>query len=519
MKNRQKIECVFTVALMGLLAVSAASQTITIGQEYYVLSVNGKAVGAVAAGTDTEELILKARRQVMQNTEGYALVDAEVKSQISSEKFQQLITNEQAVQILVKEITDTMLQEKKQAYTITSGTYSANFESKEQAVDFLEQVKNHTEGGEKFSIALELPAGEKEARKAEIVDPEAEGMETQVTAQAADSTETGVMGTASAGIVTALSKIYTNAKEESREEYQNQTGILAMEFADNVYGYENFVGADTFADVTESVREVTKEKETNTIYVVEAGDCLSIIAEKFDTTMESIVGLNQLESEEATLYLDQELIVAVPRPDISLRVSEGIVYEENYTADPEIIPNDAWYTTKEVVLQEGTEGYREVNALVTYENGLEAERKTLHITILAESVPAVVEQGTQIPPTYIKPISGGRFTSGFGKRWGRMHKGVDWAVSIGTPVSASSAGTVSVAGAVRGYGYAVYISHPDGRQTRYGHLSKVLVTPGQWVEQGQNIALSGNTGRSTGPHLHFEILIDGSQVNPLNYMN
>ena len=84
---------------------------------------------------------------------------------------------------------------------------------------------------------------------------------------------------------------------------------------------------------------------------------------------------------------------------------------------------------------------------------------------------------------------------------------------------ASAAGTVVKAGWGSGYGYVVYIQHSDGRQTRYGHLSKVLVSAGQTVSQGQKIALSGNTGVSTGPDLHFEILIGGVQVNPLKYLS
>ena len=104
-------------------------------------------------------------------------------------------------------------------------------------------------------------------------------------------------------------------------------------------------------------------------------------------------------------------------------------------------------------------------------------------------------------------------------RWGRMHKGVDWACPIGTAVMASCGGTVVQAGWSSGYGNCITIRHPDGKQTRYGHLSKILVSSGQKVTQGQKIALSGNTGRSTGPHVHFEIIINGSQVNPLPYLN
>lgn len=504
--HRQVAQTAAVAVFAGLMLLVATAQIVALGQNYYVISVNGEEIGSLSASADVEALMIKARRQVMQDAEGYAYVDAEVKADLCNEKFRKLLTSEQILSKLTTAIKDTAPYEKVPAYTITAGGYSANFASQQAAFDFLEQVKNRTEGGEEFTVALELAAGQKHARKAEII-------------KISEQNESQTQETASYGVTTALSTILQDALQAEKEEYQDQTGILSMNFADNVYGYENLVSEDSICDPTEQTDEVTKEKETNTIYVVEAGDCLSVIAEKFETTVDSIVALNELGSSEATVYLDQELTVAVPKPDISLRVTEGIVYEENYAADPQIIPNDAWYTTKEVLHQEGVDGQREVNAAVTYENGLEVERTNLHATVLEEAVPAVVEQGTQIPPTYIKPISGGRFTSGYGKRWGRMHKGVDWAVSVGTPVYASSAGTVSVAGAVRGYGYAVYINHPDGRQTRYGHLSKVLVSSGQTIEQGEKIALSGNTGRSTGPHLHFEILIEGSQVNPLNYMN
>ena len=164
-------------------------------------------------------------------------------------------------------------------------------------------------------------------------------------------------------------------------------------------------------------------------------------------------------------------------------------------------------------------------AIVTFENDKKISTEIVKEEVTYEAVAKIVERGTKIPPTYIKPISGGRQSSGFGRRnapkrgASTYHKGIDWATPTGTAVFASCGGTVAKAGWGSGYGYVVYINHPDGRQTRYGHLSKILVSAGQTVSQGQKIALSGNTGVSTGPHLHFEILIGGSQVNPLNYLN
>ena len=184
-----------------------------------------------------------------------------------------------------------------------------------------------------------------------------------------------------------------------------------------------------------------------------------------------------------------------------------------------------WYTTERKTLQEPSAGHRKVVAVVTFENDKEIDTEIIKEEVTYKAVPKIVERGTKIPPTYIKPISGGRLSSGFGSRSrptkgaSTYHKGIDWATPTGTAVVASCGGTVARAGWGSGYGYVVYINHPDGRQTRYGHLSKILVSAGQTVSQGQKIALSGNTGVSTGPHIHFEILINGSQVNPLKYLN
>ena len=118
---------------------------------------------------------------------------------------------------------------------------------------------------------------------------------------------------------------------------------------------------------------------------------------------------------------------------------------------------------------------------------------------------------------FVWPVHG-VLTSGFGWRWGRMHEGVDIAVANGTPVVAAKAGVVIVAGWMGGYGNLVVVDHGGGVATAYGHNTSVTVGVGQYVEQGQLIAYSGSTGHSTGPHVHFEVRINGSAVDPMGYL-
>jgi murein DD-endopeptidase MepM/ murein hydrolase activator NlpD len=134
-----------------------------------------------------------------------------------------------------------------------------------------------------------------------------------------------------------------------------------------------------------------------------------------------------------------------------------------------------------------------------------------------------LEQGTIAIPSTM-PVQGANYTSGFGVRSdpfrGRaaMHAGIDLAGPIGTPIYATADGVVDRTEWVNGYGNLVELDHGHGIQTRYGHLSRSMVTAGQHVKRGDLIALMGSTGRSTGSHLHYEVRLDGKAVNPIPFM-
>jgi murein DD-endopeptidase MepM/ murein hydrolase activator NlpD len=132
----------------------------------------------------------------------------------------------------------------------------------------------------------------------------------------------------------------------------------------------------------------------------------------------------------------------------------------------------------------------------------------------AATSPVVVSSGSG---ALAWPVSG-PVTSGFGMRWGRMHEGIDIGVGVGTPVRAAAAGTVIYAGWMSGYGNLVVIDHGNGLSTAYAHNSSLAVAVGQSVAAGEVVSYSGNTGNSTGPHVHFEVRVGGSAVDPLGYL-
>ncbi|HXH88676.1 MAG TPA: peptidoglycan DD-metalloendopeptidase family protein [Gaiellaceae bacterium] len=160
----------------------------------------------------------------------------------------------------------------------------------------------------------------------------------------------------------------------------------------------------------------------------------------------------------------------------------------------------------------------EVEGLLAQSATLSAKIQAAQSSAAAAS-PDPVRTQASVPSSsgYLWPAHG-VMTSSFGWRWGRMHEGIDIAVPSGTPVVASASGTVIVAGWMGGYGNLVVIDHGTGVATAYAHNTNVTVGNGQQVAQGQLIAYAGNTGNSTGPHIHFEVRVNGSAVDPLGYL-
>lgn len=510
-KIKIRLACVGALFL-GMLYV-AASEHVSLFMPYQQVMFNDVHICNVSENVDVEEIAKEVRKELAQAAEDKLVIDYRISITSAQRPFVSLTQEVELEEVLKEQLLAASVNGGVKSYTIEIDGYSASFSTLEEVKSLFSGVKNAADENRAFEPVIQKQEGHIKGIMTASLEPITPNVwESDIVPE--EKPGDGISAGVTASLMDSLEYVMANPYKDTY-----QTGILDIEFIEPIAIYESFVAAEELADVETELIEVTKEKETNKIYVVQSGDSLSLIAYENDTTVASIMALNGFKDANQIIRIEDELIIAVPEPDLMLRVTKGEVYEEDYRAEPTIILNDSWYTTKEVVHYEGTVGHRERNDIVTLENGVEVSREMIHENIMVVSEPAVIERGTIIPPTYIKPINGGRKTSNYGWRWGRLHKGVDWAVPEGTTVFASSAGTVVRADYNGAYGLCVLISHPDGRMTRYAHNSKLLVSAGQYVEQGEAIAKSGNTGRSTGPHVHFEMIINGSAVDPLKYIN
>ncbi len=513
----RKIKVAVLAVIVSIFFMPGYIKIESTGDNMFTVVLNGETVGEVGDRKTAEECLKQARKIMAGDGEELVLIDSNMELE-GKEVFWGHIDGEDAVtERMVEVLGRNVKQTLHRSYTVKINEYTVNLASKDEVLELLHSSVDKYDTRKEYDVELVLdPTRELNVLTTNIMTKEEKKAEEE---------ERDVF--APVGIYAALDEMFDAVEPAKEKEFSDyELGLISLEFGDDIEVVESYLAEEELTPLPDAIQEVTKDQEKNQIYEVVAGDSLSKIALENNLTVEKLVEMNEsIESENSMIRVGDEIIVTVPEPELSVERKEMMYYEEDYEAEIIYVDNDSWYTTETKTLQEPSAGHRKVVAEVSYRDRAETGREILKEEVTYEAVPKIVERGTKIPPTYIKPISGGRLTSNFGRRSrptrgaSSYHKGIDWATPVGTAVMASSAGTVAKAGWGSGYGYVVYINHADGRQTRYGHLSKVLVSQGQSVSQGQKIALSGNTGVSTGPHVHFEILINGSQVNPLKYLN
>lgn len=477
--------------------------------------VNGTLVGTVDDTSQIDGIVANARKRIAKDETGLVLMKADVVLRGSTEVFGVINSADEIEDNIYNLLKDTGVYAKESAYEIKINKYTVKLKTAEEVIQLLEAVKNQYDSDNAYSVELMLDP----KRELDVLTTEVQKNEEVITEDEQKQETLPI-----AGMAQKFEQFFVEANEY--EEVKFVQGLKSINFSEKVEVVRTYVNPEEISTLEEAISEVTKKTEKSVTYTVQPGDTVSEVAKKNGISVAQLVEMNPdtLKNEDTMLRVDDVLKVTSPEPELSvLRVEESYI-EENYNAEVQYIDNDEWYTTESKTLQQPQEGFRKIFADVTYKNDTKISTTIVYENIVSEAIPKIVERGTKTPPTYVYPISGGRMSSTFGKRKApkkgasTYHKGIDWAVPTGTPIRAACGGVVTRAGWGSGYGYCVYIRHPDGKETRYGHCSKVLVKSGQSVKQGEKIALSGNTGVSTGPHLHFEILVGGSQVNPLKYL-
>ncbi len=307
-----------------------------------------------------------------------------------------------------------------------------------------------------------------------------------------------------------------------RESYLSDATVIEdLSFAEVVTWEAGEVEAESIKTVEEAVNVLLLGTDKVATYTVESGDTAWDIALEYGLTTDQLARANPGVDIE-WLQIGQELTITYKEPYVHPQsVSQRVVYEGIPFVE-ERIEDDSLWPWESFVVTPGSWGTREKTVRERRQEGVVVSTEVLASRVTEEPKKQVRRVGIkQVPDlgsgSLVLPLVG-EITSYYGPRWGSWHNGIDIVAPTGAPVVAADSGMVTYVGWNGNYGKMVEIDHGGGKMvTWYAHLSDYNVSVGQTVGKGDVIGYVGNTGYSTGPHLHFEIRIDGSPVNPLNY--
>lgn len=314
--------------------------------------------------------------------------------------------------------------------------------------------------------------------------------------------------------------------EEVKNSYipaESRQNIQDAAFVENVTVSSVFVSDKEIQAKEDAINTLKSPVEEKKTYSAVQGDTLSEIASKNGMSTKQLLSINSGLQENSILKIGQVITISVPEPLVSVRTTEKTVYTEPIKKSVEYQYDDSKYENYSGTVQDGNDGVKEITASIVRINGVEQQRDVVSDKVLTEPVKQVVVKGTK-EKGLVMPLSGS-VTSSFGYRKNPMgsgsefHNGLDLSASMKTAVRAALDATVkTVAYDANGYGKYVVLNSRDGMTTLYGHCSKIAVSEGQTVKQGDIIAYSGSSGRSTGPHLHFELDVQGQCQDPRKYL-
>ncbi len=308
-----------------------------------------------------------------------------------------------------------------------------------------------------------------------------------------------------------------------------------LDTEDDLIEYKSigFVENVTIAAIENDIEEVTEydaileyilrgTNETRT-HKVKKGENYWTIADQYNIKPNELEDANP-KVDPTRLQIGQEISLIVPKPLVTVVTKENETYFTRIQYEVDYENTSALFKGETAVKIRGKYGEREIVAEVERQNGIETNRTELTSTIIKDPKTQTVLVGTKaLPPligtgTFDKPTRG-TVTSRYGMRWGSLHTGIDIAAPLGTTLRAADGGVVTYAGWKGNYGLLVIIDHGQNKSTYYAHCNKILVSKGEKIYKGQKIAEMGSTGKSTGPHIHFEIRINGVPTNPQNYLS